>query len=412
MADYSWKTKKRLVSLDPRPVKLEYLVTGTLLPCDVYAKDKSSYQLVMAKGEKYTVMEKAKLQGSGVSELYVDEGDIAEVTSVYKKSIANLRPDKIEDKLSKYSAYRPIFYNIDRKLLVAGEKLPFELVISKHAEFCKLTEGDDVLTLDQIDPLGTSGDLMIASKDIPRYLEYMNSLMRSDNLQQQDKKEIKDLARKENLKILMRKLFADPTNEEVLSEIVANAHGLVKMIQDSPGNAYALLSKGQFNYFTYIHAINVAILSIGLGMTIGLKKDDLNVLAIGGLLHDIGASRLPETIICRMGKMTETEFEGWKTHVEEGEKLIRSYKGVPEKAIYAVLHHHEKNSGTGYPAGLSGDRIHMIGKIVALADAYDGITTRKPLKQESSSYDAMRILVSEANNYDPSLLKLFVSMLT
>jgi HD-GYP domain-containing protein (c-di-GMP phosphodiesterase class II) len=54
----------------------------------------------------------------------------------------------------------------------------------------------------------------------------------------------------------------------------------------------------------------------------------------------------------------------------------------------------------------------MIGKIVALADAYDGITTRKPLKQESSSYDAMRILVSEANNYDPSLLKLFVSMLT
>lgn len=414
MSDYTWKTKRRLVTLDPKPIKLEYLVTGTILPCDVYGRDKSSYQLLMAKGEKYTVLERERLRGSGVSELYVDEGDIADLRVAFKKSSIDPHADQVEGKLSKYSAYRPIYYNIDRKLLVPGESLPFELVISKNADFCKLTEGkgESVVTTDHIDPLETSGDIMIASKDIPRFMEYVNNLMRSDKLLQQDKKTIRNLAQKENLKILMRRLFADPGNQEVVSEIVDNAHGLVRMIEDSPENAHALLSKGQYNYFTYIHAMNVAILSIGLGMRIGLKKDDLHVLAVGGLLHDIGVSHLPETIVCKIGKMSDAEFAAWKTHVEEGVKILRSYKDVPEKTIYAVLHHHEKNSGKGYPAGLRGDKIHMIGKIVALADAYDGITNRTPLKQGNTPYDAMKIFVSEASNYDPSLLKLFVSMLT
>lgn len=413
--DYTWKTKKRLVSLDPKPIRLEYLVTGTILPCDIYTRDKSTYQLFLAKGEKYTVLEKEKLRGSGIAELYVDEGDLSEVRAIHKKKIADLQPVNVADKMSKYSAYRPIYYHVERKLLVPGETLPFDLVIAKNAEFCKLTDDSQagtVITTDHLDPLETSGDIMIASRDIPRFMEYLNKLLRSGKPLQQDKNELRNLAQKENLKILIRKLFADPDDQDVLAEIVDNAHGLVKMIQDSPEKAYALLAKGQYNYFTYIHAMNVAILSVGLGISIGLKKDDLHVLAVGGLLHDIGASRLPETIICKTGKMNDTEFEAWKSHVPEGIKIIHTYKNLPEKTFFAVAHHHEKNSGKGYPAGLRGDKIHMIGKIVALADAYDGITTRKPLKQGSTPYDAMKIFISEANNYDPSLLKLFVNMLT
>jgi HD-GYP domain-containing protein (c-di-GMP phosphodiesterase class II) len=95
----------------------------------------------------------------------------------------------------------------------------------------------------------------------------------------------------------------------------------------------------------------------------------------------------------------------------EGERLLRADKNMPEDVITAAVQHHEKLSRRGYPFRLSADKIKLYGRITAICDCYDSITTKKPFKEPISSFDAMALLTKEADNYDPVLIKLFIRMM-
>ncbi|MCR5580103.1 MAG: HD-GYP domain-containing protein [Pseudobutyrivibrio sp.] len=126
----------------------------------------------------------------------------------------------------------------------------------------------------------------------------------------------------------------------------------------------------------YSHSLNVALISRSIGKWLHFSKEDLNVLTLAGLLHDIGKTQIPEDILNKPGKYTDEEFATMKTHPLLGKKILNN-KGFDSRILSATLQHHERSDGSGYPRGLMEDEIDDFASIVAIADVYDAMTSAR-----------------------------------
>jgi HD-GYP domain-containing protein (c-di-GMP phosphodiesterase class II) len=174
---------------------------------------------------------------------------------------------------------------------------------------------------------------------------------------------------------------------------------------------YNLFSLNIGDFYTYVHCINVAVLSVGAGLILGIDTNSLKKLAIGALPHDIGHSAISEDIVNKQGRLNMNEFEIFKTHVREGLKILQMHELIPEESYPAVLCHHEKLSGKGYPYRIAGDKIPLAGKITAAADANDLLTTNRPFRANMTPFQALSIITRETGSYDPEIIKAFIKML-
>lgn len=173
---------------------------------------------------------------------------------------------------------------------------------------------------------------------------------------------------------------------------------------------YDLLSLRTHDYYTYTHSVNVAALSVGLAIASGLDRGRTEKLGIGAMLHDIGKSAIPHEILNKPGKLTDEEFAIMKTHVIESERLLRPQKEIPEESFVALLQHHERLTGRGYPFGVSGRQVQLFGRITPIADCYDAMTTQRVYKPAFTPFHALSIMVNERESYDQELLAAFIKM--
>ena len=156
------------------------------------------------------------------------------------------------------------------------------------------------------------------------------------------------------------------------------------MVQEIVGsimrNSDALLSLSQikgYDEYTYEHSVNVAILVCSLCHTLGYERSIMMEGGIGGLLHDIGKTWIPEHIVNKPGKFTEAEYAVMKRHPEYGLEIVKDRKGISDLSKQVIVQHHERISGKGYPQGLKGGQIHFMGIIAGLADVYDAMTSNR-----------------------------------
>lgn len=161
--------------------------------------------------------------------------------------------------------------------------------------------------------------------------------------------------------------------------------------------------------YTYRHSINVAIISGILGKSIGLKKSQLEDLIMAGLLHDIGKITVTLDILNKPGKLTEEEMTLMKTHPANGYQFLLQYSQLAEPVKRGILHHHERNDGSGYPEGLTKNQISYYGKIVAVADIYDAMTTDRVYRKKLTPFCVAETLVEQMyNQLDPNLCLVFL----
>ena len=131
--------------------------------------------------------------------------------------------------------------------------------------------------------------------------------------------------------------------------------------------------------YTSGHSDRVAMMGRALANKLGLSREQCQDIFLCGLLHDIGKIGIPDHILQKPGRLTDEEFAAIKTHPEIGARLLRGLRPL-EKLLPGVLHHHESVDGSGYPHGLKGDEIPLMARILAVADAFDAMTSDRPYR--------------------------------
>ena len=160
---------------------------------------------------------------------------------------------------------------------------------------------------------------------------------------------------------------------------------------------------------TFIHSLNVAILCNMFGHWINMPQDDLDVLTLAGLLHDVGKMKIPEEIIKKPGILTEEEYTEIKNHPRRGYNLLKPMK-LDERIKKVALMHHERCDGSGYPDGLRGDQIDEFAKIVAIADVYDALTSARVYRGALCPFEVINMVVEQDGDkrFDPKYLHPFL----
>jgi HD-GYP domain-containing protein (c-di-GMP phosphodiesterase class II) len=143
------------------------------------------------------------------------------------------------------------------------------------------------------------------------------------------------------------------------------------------------------------HNRRVAQLCVHIGRELLMTATELRLIARCGLLHDVGKLGIPDAILDKHSSLNEAEWSLVKTHPEVGMSLL-DHVGRSTREARAVLYHHERMDGTGYPYGLAADAIPIEARIVAVADTYDALTSDRPYRRARTMWEARRVLQDEA----------------
>lgn len=168
--------------------------------------------------------------------------------------------------------------------------------------------------------------------------------------------------------------------------------------------------KGYDNY-TYSHCLNVSVLSIMLASEMSVSRNRLDDIALCALMHDIGKIDVPIEIIDKKGPVTDSEFSIIKTHPEKGVERLRKCYNVSREVLLGIQSHHEKVDGTGYPYGYKGTHIPIFGRILAVADVYDALTSHRSYRKAWLPNDAIEYIVAGSDaHFDQEIVQLFMHM--
>ncbi len=164
--------------------------------------------------------------------------------------------------------------------------------------------------------------------------------------------------------------------------------------------------------YTMYHSENVAKYSIAIAEKMNLSKESCDIIHKGALLYDVGKIGIPEHILKKNGKLTNEEYEIIQSHPTIGYEMIKHVGSFHNNGILdIVLYHHERMDGKGYPAGLKGNKIPLYARIVAVADTFDAMTTKRVYRDELNlDYTLNEITKNKGTQFDPEVVDAFLSL--
>ena len=163
------------------------------------------------------------------------------------------------------------------------------------------------------------------------------------------------------------------------------------------------------NKYSYSHSVDNCALAIAFGRYMGLPKKDLRNLAMGLLMMDIGNVRIPDPILNKTEKLSDVEYRIVKKHVPHSVDILKNTKGMNDDIINIALTHHERFDGSGYPSGLVGVHIPVYGRMAAIIDCYDAMTSHRPFSAAKSPYAALQDIYNwRGTAFQPELVEQFL----
>lgn len=300
-------------------------------------------------------------------------------------------------------------------------------------------------------PYPLQGFLINSQEDVDKLLEYCNCVIvdvaRSSSpkdhktkvIHLEDKK--KDMAIKQGLINMKPKRYKEITTRkdelidaeksykelaavtsEILNNVVNNkkldmpqlkkaVNPMIDSVLRNP-DAYAWLTRlKHVDNYTYNHSICCAVWAVAFGRHLGMPRKDLQSLALGALLFDVGKMRLPDKLINNPRRFNNIELEIVQKHVDHSLDILKETEDVNEDVYNMVRMHHERYNGSGYPEGLHGDRITIYGKIAGLVDCYDALISERVFASAMSPHDAVKKFYEWRNiDFQSELVEQFIQI--
>jgi len=161
-----------------------------------------------------------------------------------------------------------------------------------------------------------------------------------------------------------------------------------------------------YDDYTYHHSVNTTIIALIMAIAMGWSNHRLLELGMGVLMHDVGKVKVPQAILNKKGPLTCEEFDEIKRHAEYGFEILRKNQDVSLLSAHVALQHQERWNGSGYPRGLKGTQIHEYGRVAAVADVYEALTSKRVYRNAMQPYEAYEYVMSNSETlFEPSLVK-------
>lgn len=169
-----------------------------------------------------------------------------------------------------------------------------------------------------------------------------------------------------------------------------------------------LLDIQGFDDYTFHHSVNTTVLGLILGIASGYSETRLLELGMGILMHDVGKTRVPSEILNKPTPLSHEEFEVIKKHTIYGYEILRQNRDLSLTSAHVALQHQEKWDGSGYPRGLKGSEIHEYGRVAAVADVYEALTSKRIYRPALQPYQAYEYIVAHSGtHFEPRILSIF-----
>jgi HD-GYP domain-containing protein (c-di-GMP phosphodiesterase class II) len=184
---------------------------------------------------------------------------------------------------------------------------------------------------------------------------------------------------------------------------------MIASVMRNPDALVPLARLKQMNNYATEHAVATAALIIALGRQQGVSEPDLEKLALGALVKDIGLAAIDNKLIAKTGSLSGAEVSLMQSHVEEGLAVLEATTKLPELSVAVVLEHHERFDGGGYPYRMVGEDISLAGRMASIVDSFDAMTSQRHYRSAISPSMALARLYDErGNQFDPALVAAFV----
>lgn len=185
--------------------------------------------------------------------------------------------------------------------------------------------------------------------------------------------------------------------QEMINDLLSSA--------DILGN---LIEIQGYDDYTYHHSVNTTIIALVLGIASGYSEQKLIELGMGVLMHDIGKIKIPECVLNKKTPLTVEEFEEIKLHTTYGFEILRKNNDFSLLSAHIAFQHQEKWDGSGYPRGLKGNEIHEYGRLAAVADVYEALTSKRVYRNAIGPNEAYEYIIAQTNtHFEPKILDVF-----
>jgi putative nucleotidyltransferase with HDIG domain len=198
---------------------------------------------------------------------------------------------------------------------------------------------------------------------------------------------------------------AEELDKDLLGDIVS---GIRKAVEDTRSAMIPLAPLKKHDEYTFVHTINVAILSTSVGEALGFDPHTIHELTVAALLHDVGKQVIPRQILDKQGSFTEEEFRVMRMHTVEGARILLNTPGVPELAPIVAYEHHVRGDGRGYPKMPPDWKLNLASRVVQMADVFDALRTTRPYRAGLPVPEVVEVMRRDiGNTIDADLLRIF-----
>lgn len=185
----------------------------------------------------------------------------------------------------------------------------------------------------------------------------------------------------------------------------------VAQLSSQPRLGLGLAALQRLDDYTYLHSLSTALISMGIAIRLGWSESATVELGLAAILHDVGKTMVPAAILQKPGPLTANEWQLMRRHPEYGCAMLSRQGNVSDAVLQAVMQHHERIDGSGYPQRLKGSAITEQAKIIAIADVYDAMTSDRCYKPSTAAHRALEQILSNEQLFDTTYSQALITML-